>query len=179
MKPFAYILNAMDFENFNDLLGTYYAFFPSLLTISLYVGIFGGFVETYFGISFMLWLFIAAASFFDIILGLYANVVYLGNDLETKRMFRGFFKALVIMIIIFLTNTFKEGVNQSDISPEILGSISNVISSTLHYSSVILTGLYILLGIAENGAKIEIPFCVSLIKILKMKIDKIEKTNEE
>lgn len=32
----------MDFENFNDLLGTYYAFFPSLLTISLYVGIFGG-----------------------------------------------------------------------------------------------------------------------------------------
>lgn len=174
MKPLTYILNAMDFRNFNDLLGTFYAFFPKVLNISLAVGIFGGFIESYFGISFMLWLFIVAAAFFDIILGIYANVVYLGNDLDTKRMFRGFFKSFVIMVIIFLTNTFNEGVNQSNISPELLNSIANVISSTLHYSSVILIGLYLLLGIAENGAKIEIPFCVSLIKILKMRIDKIE-----
>ena len=53
-----------------------------------------GFIETYTGISLMLWLFITAASIFDLGLGLYANVVYLGNPYESKKMFRGFLRHL-------------------------------------------------------------------------------------
>src|SRR5690606_10463561 len=165
MKPLTYILNAMAFDNAHDMLGTFSPYFNRFLTLSLSVGIFGGFVETYLGISFMLWLFIATGAFFDILLGIYANVVFLGHDLDTKKAFRGVFKIFVVMSIIFLTNTFNQGIQTSNIQPNLLGQIAGVITSTLHYSSVILIGLYIMLGIAENGAKIEIPLCVSLVKI--------------
>ena len=178
MKPLTYILNAMDFESTHDMLGTFSPYFNKFLAISLTAGIFGGFIETYLGISFILWLFILVGAFFDILLGIYANVVFLGHDLDTKKMFRGVFKIFVVLVIIFLTNTFNQGIQQSNISPQLLSDVAGVISSTLHYSSVILIGLYIMLGIAENGAKIEIPFCVSLVNILKLRIKKVEDQNK-
>lgn len=179
MKLITYILNSMDFESTHDMLGTFSPFLNRFLTVSVSVGIFGGFVETYLGISFILWLFILVGAFFDVLLGIYANVVYLGHDLDTKKMFRGVFKIFVVLVIIFLTNTFNQGIQQSHIEPDILGQGARVITSTLHYSSVMLIGMYIMLGIAENGAKIEIPFCVSLVRILKLRIKQVENENEK
>lgn len=174
MTKFNYLLQTMGFENFQDMLGTFSPYFSKILTLSIYLGSIIGFIETYTGISFLLWVFLCLASAFDIMLGLYANVVFLKMPLETKRMFRGMFKAFVLMCIIFLTNTFKIGIEDSNITPEFVQTSSIFIIATLHYSSVLLIGLYYLLGIAENGAKIEIPFCVSLVKILKMRINKLE-----
>jgi len=178
MNKLNYLLNSMGFDNFQDLLGTFAPYFSKILTLSVYLGSIIGFIETYTGISFLLWVFLCLASAFDLMLGVYANVVFLKNPVETKKMFRGIFKAFVLMCIIFLTNIFKIGIEASNITPEFVQTSSIFIIATLHYSSVLLIGLYILLGIAENGAKIEIPFCVSLVKILKIRINKIEDNNE-
>ena len=77
------------------------------------------------------------------------------------------------MVLIFLTNTFKVGIYTSAIYPEYLKEIAIYATSTIHYTSVLLIGIYILL-VAENGAKIGIPFCVSLVRLLKVKIKKFE-----
>lgn len=179
MKKINYILEAAGFENFNDMLGIFAPYFSKLLVASLYAGSLAGFIEAYTGISVMLWVFIVSASIFDLGLGVYANIIYLGKEYSSKRMFRGIFKAFVLMIIIFLTNTFKVGIESSQISPEYLETLTRYTTATIHYSSVLLIGLYILLGIAENGAKIEIPFCVSLVRILKVRINNIEEKSNE
>lgn len=114
------------------------------------------------------------ASIFDIGLGFYANVIFLGNEYNSKRMFRGIFKAFVLMVMIFLTNTFKLGISESNITPEYVETMSVYATATIHYSTVLLIGMYILLGIAENGAKIKIPVFVSIVRVLRVKINKIE-----
>ncbi|QQV91593.1 holin [Winogradskyella phage Peternella_1] len=174
MNKLNYILQAAGFDSLQDLLGVFAPYFPKILIASIYMGGSIGFVETYTGISVMLWVFITAASIFDLGLGLYANVSYLGQPYESKKMFRGIFKAFVLMVLIFLTNTFKVGVEDSNIYPEYLQSMAVYATATIHYTSVLLIGIYILLGVAENGAKIEIPFCVSLVRLLKIKIKKLE-----
>jgi len=174
MSRLNYILQAAGFENLQDMLGIFSPYFPKILVLSIYMGSSIGIIETYTGISLMLWLFITAASIFDLGLGLYANVVYMGNPYESKKMFRGIFKAFVLMTLIFLTNTFKVGIDTSAIYPEYLKTMAIYATSTIHYTSVLLIGIYILLGVAENGAKIEIPFCVSLVRLLKIKIKKLE-----
>lgn len=174
MKLLTYILNASGFETLSDYLGTFAPFFNAIAVFSASVGIFGGFVETYLGISFILWLFIIAGAFFDLILGMYANVVYLKQELDLEKFFRGVFKILVVMVVIFLTNNFNQGIQQSKIEPEAVGVVFRAMTSTFHYTSVMIIGIYTLLGIAENGAKIDMPFCVSLVRILKLKIKKLE-----
>jgi len=164
----------MGFDGFKDFLGTFHPYFNKILVISVYFGGFVGFIETFTGISFMLWIFFTAAAIFDLGLGVYANVFYLKKPYDSHRMFRGVFKAFVLMVLIFLTNTFKVGIERSVISPEYMKTTSIYIVATIHYSVVLLIGLYVLLGIAENGAKIKIRFCESLVRILNMRINKIE-----
>lgn len=173
-----YILHSMGFENLKDLLGPFAPLFHKILYLSVSVGSFVGFIETYTGISFLLWLFFCAASIFDLFLGMYANVFYMKQQLDMEKLFRGVFKAFVLIVIIFLTNIFKAGIEASNISPEYMLHASIYVSASLHYSAVLFMGLYILLGIAQNGAKIKIPFCVALVKLLNIKINKIEKLNE-
>ena len=50
--------------------------------------------------------------------------------------------------------------------------------ATIHYSFVLTIGIFILLSIAENMAKMEIRAAVTFTKILNMKIKKIEKLND-
>lgn len=174
-----YLLQALGFSDFNDLLGTFYFLFPKLLSFSLYTSAIVGFIEAYTGISFMFWLFMLLASIFDLALGFYANVIVLKNPVESAKAFRGIVKMFILMTIVFLTNTFKVGVETSIITPKVIHDFAIYAVDTIHYTSVLLIGLYILLGIAENGAKVEIAFCVSLVKILKMRINNIENKNND
>ncbi len=179
MNKINYILQAAGFDSFQDMLGLFSPLFTKLFFASIYIGSVVAFIETHTGISIMLWLFFTSASIFDLVLGVYANIIYLNNKYDSKRMFRGIFKAFVLMIIVFLTNTFKVGIEASNIRPEYVESMAVYATATIHYSSVLLIGLYILLGIAENGAKIEIPMCVSLVKVLKVKINNLEKKDKD
>lgn len=168
------ILEIVGFKDLQDVFGTFYTLLPSIATLSLISSSILGFIETYSGISIILWVFFAFAAFLDLIVGFYANIVYLKRPYESTKMFRGILKAFILFAIIFLTNTFKLGVETSVINPEIIKDGAVYATASLHYFSVILIGLYVLLGIAENGAKLEIRFFETMVKILNVKIKNIE-----
>lgn len=179
MKPINYILQLMGFLSVEDFFGKYHPLFGSIFASSLTLGIFSGFIETHSGISMLLWVFFAAGTVVDLLVGLYANLVYLDGKFESDRFFRGIFKPFVMFSVIFLTNTFKRGLETSAITPEWIKDMAVGTVATIHYSFVLTIGIFILLSIAENMAKMEIRAAVTLTKILNMKIKKIEKLNDE
>lgn len=173
MKTVDNFLDMMGFNNFQDFLGIgLNSKLVGLIAISF--GSIGGFIETWTGISMYLWLFLTLASIFDIAFGIYANIVVLKKQFESKRFFRGIFKSFVVLFIIVITNTLNLGVKDSNINPELLKTGFEYMAATIHYSFVMLIALYLLTGISENGAKIDIPVFKSLSKILKMRISKVE-----
>lgn len=173
------LLHTMGFDGIPDFFGKYYHLLWSVFSVSLTFGSITGAIETHSGISILLWVFFAAATIFDFTFGTYVNVGYLKQDFDSTKFFRGIFKPFVMFVIIFLTNTFKDGLETSDIEPEFLDSTLRYITATMHYSFVATIGVFTLLSIAENGAKIGIPACVTLVRILNMKIKKIEDLNEK
>ena len=172
------ILEISGFRDSVDLFGTFYSLLPSIASISLVISTILGFIEAYSGISIILWVFLAFAAFVDLIVGYYANIIHLKQSYDSTKMFRGIFKAFVLFTIIFLTNTFKLGIEKSIIYPEIIKDGAIYATASLHYFSVILIGLYVLLGIAENGAKLEIRFFKTMVRLLNIRIKKIENDNE-
>lgn len=168
----------MGFLGVEDFFGKYHPLFGSIFASSLTLGIFSGFIETNSGISILLWVFFAAGTIIDLIVGLYANLIYLDGKFESDRFFRGIFKPFVMFSVIFLTNLFKRGLELSNITPEWIKDIAVGTVATIHYSFVLTIGIFILLSIAENMAKMEIRAAVTLTKILNMKIKKIEKLND-
>ncbi|MGC5744375.1 phage holin family protein [Chryseobacterium sp. NFX27] len=179
MKTINYILKLMGFLNVSDFLGKYHPLFGGVFASSLTFGIITGFIETHSGISILLWIFFAAGTLFDLLVGLYTNLIYLKLKFESDRFFRGIFKPFVMFVVIFLTNTFKRGLENSHIKPELLEDLAVYMTATIHYSFVITIGVFILLSIAENMAKMDIRAAVTLTKILNMKIKKLEKFNDE
>lgn len=174
MKAITYILELVGFDSVNDFLGTYHPLFASIFAISITFGGIVGFFELYSGISFLLWIFMIVGTIGDLTFGVIANLFYLNQEFESKKFIRGIFKAFVLFAVIFITNIFKLGIEHSAIKPEILKDPFIYIIATIHYSFVLLIGIYILLSIAENLAKMEIPVAISLTKILKVKIKRIE-----
>lgn len=173
MKIFNKFLDMMGFDNFQDFLGLNLN--PKMLGIlSISFGGFSGLIETWTGISMYLWLFLTMATIFDIAFGVYANVIILRNDFESRRFFRGIFKSFVVLFIIVITNSLNLGVKHSDMNPEFIKIAFEYMAATLHYSFVMLISLYLLTGISENGAKIGIPVFKSLSTMLKMRITKVE-----
>lgn len=173
MKIVNEFLDMMGFNNFQDFLGI--SLNPKILgVISLSFGTAGAFIEAWTGISLYLWLFLTLASIFDIAFGVYANIIILNNEFVSKRFFRGIFKSFVVLFIIVITNSLHLGVQHSNINPEFLKTTFQYIAATIHYSFVMLIALYLLAGISENGAKIDIPVFKSLSKIIKLKITKVE-----
>ncbi len=173
------ILEIAGFKDLADVFGNFYALLPSVASISIVSSSLLAFIETYSGVSIILWVFLALAAFLDLIIGYYANIIYLKQPYDSTKMFRGIFKAFVLFSIIFITNTFKLGIERSIINPEIIRDGAVYATASLHYFSVILIGMYVLLGIAENGAKLEIRFFQKMVKILNMKIKKIENNEEK
>lgn len=174
MKTINYILSLTGFSDVNDYLGTYSMLIKPLFIFSITSASLVGFVETYSGISFMLWVFLALGTIFDLAIGWYTNVYYLNTHFETRKFFRGILKSFITLAFIFLTNSLKIGVSDSQISLEWYKTSLVFITSVIHYSVVFLIGLYLLLGVAENCAKMEIPVAKSIVKILKMRINSIE-----
>lgn len=171
-------LDMMGFDNTQDFIGLVPNFkLMSMLTISF--GSIVAFVEAWTGISVMLWVFLTLASIFDIIFGIYANIIILGNDFVSKKFFRGIFKSFIVLFIIVITNSLHLGVSYSNINPDFLKVTFEYMSATIHYSFVMLISLYLLSGISENGAKIDIPVFVSLSRMLKLKIKKVENIGED
>lgn len=174
MKPLTQILNLAGFTDTQDYFGNYYYALKPLFTASLYAGSFIGFIEAYSGISFMFWLFLCLGTLFDIAFGTYANLIHLEKPFETEKFFRGLFKSFVVLLMIFLTNFLKLGVETSAITPEFLKVSAIYMVATLHYSVVFLISLYLLLGVSENGEKVGIQACASINKLVRMRIKKIE-----
>lgn len=180
MKTITYILKLAGFQDTHDFWGTYYPLFASVATISISIGSVVGFFELYSGLSIMMWVFMVLGVIVDLAFGIIANLYYLNQKFDTTRFIRGIFKASVLFVVIFLTNIFKLGIEGSNIKPEILKDPFIYITATIHYSFVLLLGIYVLLSIAENMAKMEIAVAISLTKMLKVKIKKIENiTNDE
>ncbi len=173
------LLHIMGFEGIPDFFGKYYPLLNSVFSISLTLGAITGFIETHSGISILLWVFFAASTIFDLAFGTYVNVIFLNHEFDSTKFFRGIFKPFVMFVVIFLTNTFKQGLLSSNIEPDFLNTTLVYIAATIHYSFVMVIGIFTILSIAENGAKIGIPACVTLVKILNMKIKKIEDINEK
>lgn len=178
MKLLNGFLDMMGFENTHDLVGNDLNY--KLITlIAVGLGSVSGFVETWTGISVLLWVFLTLTSIFDIAFGIYANVIILKSDFESKRFFRGVFKSFVVLFIIILANMFKLGVLDSDFTPGFLKSIFDYTANAIHGTFVVLIALYLLVGISENGAKIDIPVFKSISKLLKMKINSIESITDK
>jgi phage-related holin len=174
MKHINNLLELAGFNDYNDFFGTFSSFLKPIFFISFSVASFVGFIETYSGISFMLWVFLMAGTLFDLALGWYTNVYYLDHPFESKKFFRGMFKSFVTLTFIFLTNFLKVGVHESIITPDYLKTLMIFMSAVMHYVIVFLIGLYLLLGVAENAAKLGIPVAKSIVKILRMRINTVE-----
>jgi len=179
MKAVNYLLTLAGFEGINDYLGTFALFFKPLFFFSITTASVVVFIETYSGISFMLWVFLALGTLFDLALGWYTNVFYLKLYFETVKFYRGVFKSFISIAFIFLTNVMKIGIYESAIEPDYLKNTIMYVSATIHYSITFIIGLYLLLGIAENGAKMKIRFCESIIKIVRMQIKDTENMNKQ
>lgn len=177
MKIINGFLDMMGFENTQDFLGS--GLNPqAVAAYSIAFGSLGAFVEAWTGISLLLWVFLTLGSIFDVAFGVYANVVFLKHEFESKRFFRGVFKSFVVLFIILITNSLNLGVTHSNIHPDFLKTTFVYITNTIHYSFVMLIALYLLAGISENGAKLNIPVFKSVTKILKMKINRVENVGE-
>lgn len=174
MKNINYILSLAGFTDVNDYLGTFSNFLKPLFIMAFSVASVVGFIETYSGISFMLWVFLALGTIFDLLIGWFTNVYFLDQPFETKKFFRGILKSFITLSFIFLTNSLKVGVLDSEISIDFYKTTLVFISSIIHYTVVFLIGLYLLLGVAENGAKMKIPVAESIVKVLKMRINYME-----
>ena len=172
------ILHTMGFNSVPDFFGKYYPLLNSIFSFSITFGAVTGAIETHSGISILLWIFFAASTIFDLLFGTYVNTIFFKHQFDSTKFFRGIFKPFVMFSVIFLTNTFKKGLLQSNIEPEFLKTSFIYISSTMHYSFVMVIGIYTILSIAENGAKIGIKACIILVNILNIKIKKIEQINE-
>lgn len=178
MKLATYLLQLMGFDGVPDFFGKYYPLTSFILQLSIPLGMVSAFIENHSGISMFLWLFFIAGTMIDLGVGLYTNVVFLKQDFETDRFFRGILKPFVMCMVIFLTNYFKIGIERTPITPELIKTTAVFTASSIHYSFTIIIGLFILLSIAENMAKLGWGPAVTLTKILNMKIKKIEDLNE-
>lgn len=179
MKIINYILELAGFHGVNDFLGTFYPLFSTVFAFSISLGSIIGFFELYSGLSIMLWCFFIMGTIADLVFGVIANLVFEKQEFETTKFMRGVFKAFVLFVVIFLTNMFKLGIENSEVKPEILKDLLIYTTATIHYSFVSLIGLYILLSIAENLAKMKIGVAVSLMKVLKVRIKKIENLKDD
>lgn len=173
------LLQIMGFDGIPDFFGKYYPLLSGVFSFSLTFGAVTGAIEAHSGISILLWVFFAASTIFDLCFGTYVNVGFLKQEFDSTKFFRGIFKPFVMFVVIFLTNTFKKGLLDSNIDPEFLETTLIYITATMHYSFVATIGVFTLLSIAENAAKYGIPTAVTLVKILNMKIKKIEELNEK
>src|SRR5690606_1843063 len=97
------ILEIAGFKDIADVFGNFYALLPSVASISIVSSSLLAFIETYSGVSIILWVFLALAAFLDLIIGYYANIIYLKQPYDSTKMFRGIFKAFVLFSIIFIT----------------------------------------------------------------------------
>lgn len=172
-------LDLMGFNNLQDFIGISTQFkLMSILSLTFSVaGFLAGLttiIETWAGISILLWLFLTLGAITDIGFGFVVNVFFLKYAFCTRRFFRGVFKAFVTLFLILLTNTLKRGVETSVIDIAALKVTFEYLVSFIHYIVVLLIALYQMAGIAENGAKINIRICVFLSKIMKIKIKDIE-----
>lgn len=174
MKTINQILLLSGFIDVKDYLGTFASLIKPIFFMSITTAGVVSFIETYSGISFMLWVFLVVGSLFDLFLGWYTNVYHLNHHFETQKFFRGFMKSFVTVSFIFLTNFLKIGVFDSSISIEWYKTTLIFVTSLIHYTVVFLIGLYLLLGVAENLAKMNIPVAKSVVKILKMRINSFE-----
>ena len=170
----------MGFENLQDFTGVSANVSKGVASSSLVIGasvatIFS-FIEEYSGLAIIFWLFLLIGAFADIFIGWLVNVFWLKHPFESKKFYRGIFKAFIVYIWIFLTYGFVLGFKNSDIEIDIIKTVGVYTTSTLHYSIIMLIGFYLLLGISENMAKLKIPLFISITKIFKMKINKIEET---
>lgn len=172
------IIKILGFKDLPEAFGTFYPLLPSITTISVVISSMLAFIELYSGISILFWVFFVAASLFDLGLGCYANIIFLKQPYESDKMIKGIVKSFILFVIIFITNTLKLGVETSNIVPQILKDASIYSMASIHYSFVIIIGMFILMGISENGEKIGIQACASINKILRMKIKKIENNHE-
>ena len=179
MKLINYILETMGFESISDFIGNFSPLFIPILALTIPIASILGFIETYSGISIMFWVFMIFGAVIDLLLGVIANVFYLKQEFETQKFMRGIFKAFVLYVVVFLTNTFKMGIEHTEVRPEILEPLMYNTISTLHYTFVLLMGVFILFSIAENMAKMEIPVAKSFVKILSIKIKKLENGNKD
>lgn len=167
----------MGFESTQDFLGK--SFDPKVVGIvSITFGSLGIFVEQWTGISVFFWMFLTLASIFDVMFGVFTNVTILRQPFETHKFFRGIFKAFVVLFIIVITNTLHMGVVATNITPEFVKTTFVHTSSVIHYSFVMLISLYLLVGIAENGAKLEIPVFKSVTRMLRVKIKRVENMSD-
>lgn len=174
MRTINQFLNLAGFKDASDYLGTFSSFVKPIALASFSIAGIVGFIETYSGISFLLWVFLVVGSFFDLFLGWYTNVFFLKQDFETSKFFRGIMKSFVTVSFIFLTNLLKIGILDSEVSIEWYKATIIFIASVIHYTSVFLIGMYLLLGVAENLAKLDVAPAKSFVKILKMRINYVE-----
>lgn len=173
MKNLNYILSLAGFTDINDFLGNHAYLFKPLLFISVTTGGVISFVETYSGIPIMLWVFLILGNIFDLGLGWYTNVIILKQPFESDKFFRGIMKSFVAICIVLFTNFLKLGVEDFNISYRWYKTFLVFTTSIIHYSFVFLIGLYVLLGVSENGEKLGIKVCKSINKILRMRINTV------
>lgn len=178
MKLINNFLDLMGFQSTTDLLGVSLQVKPLIIPL-ISLGAVTSFIENFTGIHVYLWMFLTIASAFDILFGYITNVFFLKEGFVTRKFFRGVFKSFVVLSLILLTNTLKKGVELSDIQPEVLKTVADYVTSSMHYTFVLIIALYLLFGIVENGAKMEIPVFKSLSRILRIKIAKIEEVATE
>lgn len=170
-----YLNNIVGFDNLSDVIG-YNAALLSKQVVLLSISFSWVFaiLESLLGInSNVVYLFVVG-NLFDLVFGLCVNVFYLKASFSTSKGFRGLFKLFIAFFLVYLTNNLR--LSFVDISPDhqMLNTTINYITSTIHYFIVLLIGLYTILGIVENAAKLELDIFVKLAKILRMKIKGIE-----
>ena len=145
-------------------------------------------IEWLTGLNIMFVIFIIAGSLVDILLGVYSNVIYKKGHFESSKFFRGIVKMFIVFSMVVLLNTLVLGVHNTEFMIPAIGTGFEYAVTTIQYGVLFLISLVILLGIAENGAKMEIPVFKSIARFIRMKIKKVEtgveqiyvsETNEE
>lgn len=119
-------------------------------------------------------IFIVLGIAVEVGMGAYAAVVIKGESFNSRKFGRFAVKIVVFLATILITNLLRVSFLKLDIQSEPLRIFINYTLDTLFCFSLLLIGLYLVLSIAENGAKMKISFFVSLAKILKININKVE-----
>ena len=175
-----YLLNLVGFSDISDLIGLHLnsEAFHKIIAFSTVAGIWitiaTSIIEEWSGLSIFWFLFIVLGSVIDILFGLVVNVMVLKNHYESAKMIRGIFKMVIVIILILLINLLLKGTEKSANNYTIIKEVISYMAATLHYTIATIVSLFILLGISENGAKMDWKLFISINKIFKVKIKNIE-----